>query len=242
MSKIDAKLHWNNVYRTTNYSKTVTDRSATVLGAATDFFGDLRGKRLLEIGCGGGAASLHFARLGAEVVAVDISDTAVEHLKGEMQRQGLTTVSPQVCDAMNISSLGQFDAVFGSMILHHIEPFSQFAGILFQTLTPGGKAFFWENNAHSRLLVWCRENLVGRFGIPKHGDNDEFPLTPDELDELKARFQVRVEYPELFLFRMISIYLLRGHARKAFDAIDEYFYSKNMFLKYSYRQYLMLTK
>jgi 2-polyprenyl-3-methyl-5-hydroxy-6-metoxy-1,4-benzoquinol methylase len=94
MSKIGAKLHCNNVYRTTNYSKTVTDRSATVLGAATDFFGDLRGKRLLEIGCGGGAASLHFARLGAEVVAVDISDTAVEHLKGEMQRQGLIPTAP----------------------------------------------------------------------------------------------------------------------------------------------------
>jgi hypothetical protein len=117
---------------------------------------------------------------------------------------------------MNISSLGQFDAVFGSMILHHIEPFSQFAGILFQTLTPGGKAFFWENNAHSRLLVWWRENLVGRFGIPKHGDQDEFPLTPDELDELQARFQVRVEYPELFLFRLISIYLLRGSGIPSF--------------------------
>ena len=63
MSKIEARLHWNHVYRTTNYSKNVTDRSATILDRATDFFGDLRGKRLLEIGCGGGAASLHFARL-----------------------------------------------------------------------------------------------------------------------------------------------------------------------------------
>jgi cyclopropane fatty-acyl-phospholipid synthase-like methyltransferase len=61
MSKIEARLHWNHVYRTTNYSKNVTNRSATILDRATDFFGDLRGKRLLEIGCGGGAQGRRMA-------------------------------------------------------------------------------------------------------------------------------------------------------------------------------------
>ena len=39
---------------------------------------DLRGRRLLDAGCGTGALALEAARRGAEVVAVDLSPTLVE--------------------------------------------------------------------------------------------------------------------------------------------------------------------
>src|SRR5215470_3431964 len=40
--------------------------------------GDLRGKRVLDIGCGDGGNSALFAKLGARVVGVDISPGAIE--------------------------------------------------------------------------------------------------------------------------------------------------------------------
>lgn len=241
MGTAETKAHWNHVYQKADYSTATTPQAEVVWRAAVSFFGELRGRRLLEIGCGPGASSLYFAQRGAEVVATDISENAIQHLRSEAEQLGVTRLHPLVCDAMDIGSLGRFDAVFGSMILHHIEPFPKFADTLAQVLDPKGKAFFWENNARSRLLIWCRKHLVGRFGIPKHGDTEEFPLTSDEIEELKARFRVTIEYPELLLFRLIPIYLFRGRAIPLFAAIDAAFYRRGLLVEYSYRQYLMLT-
>jgi len=59
----------------------------------------------------------------------------------------------------------------------------------------GGRAFFYENSAMSSLLVWFRQHVVGRWWVPKCGDEEEFPLTPGEVDMLRRAFAVRVAYP-----------------------------------------------
>ena len=80
--------------------------------------------------------------------------------------------------AQDISKLGKVDFIFGSMILHHIEPFDEFARSLSNVIKPGGKGFFWENSARSKTMIWFRQNMVGKLWLPKYGDQDEFPLTP----------------------------------------------------------------
>ncbi|MFO0074318.1 MAG: methyltransferase domain-containing protein, partial [Gemmatimonas sp.] len=40
---------------------------------------DLHGKRVLDAGCGTGTASIELAQRGAEVVAIDLSPTLVQH-------------------------------------------------------------------------------------------------------------------------------------------------------------------
>ncbi len=42
---------------------------------------DLRGKRVLDAGCGTGALSVEAARRGAHVIAIDLSPTLVEHAR-----------------------------------------------------------------------------------------------------------------------------------------------------------------
>jgi len=106
-------------------------------------------------------------------------------------------VKPTCASALALDDIEQVDFVFGSMILHHIEPFEQFANQLRRVLKPGGKAFFFENSAASRLLVWFRQNIVGKLWVPKYGDKDEFPLMPQEIDQLRKRFQVMIIYPEM---------------------------------------------
>ena len=130
--------------------------------------------------------------------------------------------------------------VFGSMILHHLEPFAEFAARLRRAMPPQAKAFFWENNARSRLLIWFRNHVIGKLWIPKHGDPDEHPLTPCEVDELRKRFELDVEYPELALFRMIPLYLLRGRCMPPFAWLDRVCYRLPAIRRYSYRQYLLL--
>jgi len=137
--------------------------------------------------------------------------------------------------------LEKVDYVFGSMILHHIESFQEFSKILRDEIKPGGKAFFWENNAQSKIMIWFRQNIVGKLWVPKYGDPEEFPLTPSKIDELRNVFKVEIEYPELLYFRMISFYIFRGRFMKPFQMLDNYFYRFPKFRKNSYRQYLFLS-
>ncbi len=210
------------------------------LQRAAQHFGALQGGTLIDVGAGRGATSLYFASKGANVISVDQSAVAVRNLADYCTQRGIRNIKPVQLSAFEISKVGPVDFVFGAMILHHLEPFTDFAQELSRTLKPGGKAFFFENNARSELMIWFREHLVGKLWVPKYGDPDEFPLTPTEVDELRKHFEVRVEIPELVLFRLISLYLLRNRMRAPFDWADRVGYRFAGLRKYSYQQYLCL--
>ncbi len=231
------KLYTNDPDRVGTPSQQV----ALAVDSAIAYFGDLNGKTLVDIGCGNGDFSLAFAKRGANVIAVDNSRVGVETLKKRCERLGVTNVTPVVCDAMAIDSLGPCDFVFGAMILHHLEPFDQFCVALKRCMKSGGKGFFWENNAASRLLIWFRTHVVGRLWVPKWGDSQEFPLTPDEVDMLKKHVDVRVVYPNMTFFVLFSSYILKDHFSKPFVAMDKWLFKRNLLVKYSYQQYLYLT-
>ncbi len=236
---------WNNIFAQGANRKyrlvEFPDLSHPVLNAALKHFGNVAGKRLLDLGCGNGAASLFFAHHGAEVLSVDFSEVAIRNLGDFCQSQHVETITPVRLAAQEIATLGSVDFIYGSMILHHIEPFQEFAKTLRNSIHDGGKAFFHENNATSKLLIWFRQNVVGKLWVPKYGDPDEFPLTPREVDELRKHFEVRVEVPELFYFRLISTYLLRSHFNKPFEMLDAFCYRFRMLRKRSYYQYLFLS-
>lgn len=207
---------------------------------ALAYFGDVRGKRILDIGCGNGGTSLMLARGGGEVLALDTSQVAVDNLNTLAREQGIRNVIAVRADAMQIGELGGFDYVFGSLILHHIEPFDEFASLLGQSIRRGGRAFFFENNAASDLLIWFREHIVGRLWVPRCGDGIEFPLTPAEIDMLRRHFSVEIRVPEMVFFQLASTYLLKRRLQGVTRAIDAQLFRWNLGRKYSYRQYVML--
>ena len=49
--------------------------------------GDLRGKRVLDLGCGTGAAAIGFAHQGAIVIALDASDARLTHARERAERE-----------------------------------------------------------------------------------------------------------------------------------------------------------
>lgn len=242
---VNATQFWDDIFAQgtgAEYSRVEMPNPADpILGRAARHFGDVHGRTLIDLGCGRGASSLYFASLGANVISVDLSANAVRNLREYCAAQAIRNVKSAQLSALEIGSLGPVDFVFGSMILHHIEPFSRFVGALRAVLPAGGKAFFWENNARSSLMIWFRQHVVGKLWVPKHGDPDEFPLTPEEVDQLGAFFTLEIEYPELVLFRMISRYLFRGHCMQPFEALDRFGYRFAALRKYSYHQYLCLS-
>lgn len=248
LSSIDTQTvaFWDDLFsqgESCSYTRVeMPDAQDAKLLRAHRHFGDVTGKTVLDVGCGRGATSLFFAQHGAQVISIDISAVAIDNLKRYCAENQIPNVTAIQMPAQRINELGPVDFVFGAMILHHIEPFAEFAQTLRQTLKPGGKAFFWENNASSSFMMWCREHIAGRFGIPKHGDAKEHPLTPDEVHTLDAHLDVEVEYPELLYFRMCSTYFLGGRFEAPFKALDDFFYRYPQFRKRSYRQYLLCTR
>ena len=85
---------------------------------------DLRGRRVLDAGCGTGAFAVEAARRGAEVVAVDISPTLVglARERAAAQSSGEGRVSFRVGDMLD-PALGRFDHVVAmDSLIHYALP------------------------------------------------------------------------------------------------------------------------
>jgi magnesium-protoporphyrin O-methyltransferase len=92
---------------------------ATMLSWLPD---DLRGRRVLDAGCGTGAMSFELARRGAEVLAIDLSprlvDIARQRLPADVNAQLIDFRSGDMLD----EALGYFDHVVAMDSLIHYEP------------------------------------------------------------------------------------------------------------------------
>jgi magnesium-protoporphyrin O-methyltransferase len=80
---------------------------------------DLRGKRVLDAGCGTGTFSVDAARRGAHVIAIDLSPTLVQHAQERLPKDlGEGSIEFHVGDLLD-PSLGRFDHVVAMDSLIH---------------------------------------------------------------------------------------------------------------------------
>lgn len=84
--------------------------------------GDLRGRRVLDAGCGTGALAVEAARRGAEVLAIDLSPTLVDLARERTPRfDSGGSIEFRAGDMLD-PALGRFDHVVGMDSLIHYEP------------------------------------------------------------------------------------------------------------------------
>jgi ubiquinone/menaquinone biosynthesis C-methylase UbiE len=101
--------------------------------------GELKGKRLLELGCGRGTSSIFQAvRNGLEVVPTDYSEGAVAIASRNMQKYGVPGQAMQA-DIFNLPfPAGSFDAVISLGVMEHIEQVADAYCEMRRMLRPGG--------------------------------------------------------------------------------------------------------
>ncbi|MDH4141413.1 MAG: class I SAM-dependent methyltransferase [Chloroflexota bacterium] len=144
-----------------------------------EFLGDLRGRRVVEYGCGLGSLTVLLARSGAKVSAFDLSESSVEVARERARTMGLGdrvefTVAPgedlPYADA-------SFDIAFGKAVLHHLEPVAG-ARELSRILRPGGRAAFSEPLGTNPLVAFARDHLP----YPnKHERGADIPLRREDI-------------------------------------------------------------
>lgn len=168
----------------------------------------LRGSRVLEVGCGAGVWTRNLAELGAEVYHFDLAETIVEQA-----RQAAAPFPTQgfVADMHHLPfPKDSFDAIFGSMVMHHTEDHQGFGRELSRVLKTSGRAVFHENSARNPFLLFARRWVVGKFGVPRYSSPGEHPLRPEEIENFSRAFAFRrTHIGRMMLIQLAVKYLFR---------------------------------
>jgi predicted nicotinamide N-methyase len=99
----------------------------------------LRGRRVLEIGCGLGLPGIVAAAAGAEVTFVDGARPALAFVRATLRANGLRAAL--VCaDYRTLSPAARFDLVLAAEVAYEPERFDDLAATLARHLAPAGAA------------------------------------------------------------------------------------------------------
>jgi len=170
------------------------------------FFGDLRGKRVLEIGGRDARMSTFFALLGAQVVMVD--KRADPEGPAELQKWNVADRVRLIQTTGGFEEIRgeQFDAVFTKSVLWCIEDLAGFLDQIDAHLAKDGKVGFAENYRGGRLHFWFRRNFIHRgvFDWEKKYRG----ITPEQLNIFREKFA------DLKARRHLSfVYEILGHKK-----------------------------
>ncbi len=154
--------------------------------------GDLRGKYLLDLGCGAGENSVYFATKGARCVAADYSPGMVD-VALKLAAANQVEVEGKVVNAMAIDFPDNtFDMVYASNLLHHIPDPRLAIQEMYRVLKPGGKACFWDPLKHNPVI-----NVYRRIAT-KVRTEDETPLDINIVNFVRSRFS-QTQYDTFWL-------------------------------------------
>jgi ubiquinone/menaquinone biosynthesis C-methylase UbiE len=153
--------------------------------------GDIKGKTILDIGCGAGENSTYFALQGALCTAADLSPGMIEVAIKLAQQYGVE-IQGKVVDAMNIDFPDDsFDIIYAANILHHVDPMRAL-GEMHRVVKPGGKVCFWEPLKHNPIINVYR-NIAKDVRT-----EDEAPLDIAIVKDIRQLFS-QVEYDTFWL-------------------------------------------
>ncbi len=154
---------------------------------AYHLLGDVRGKTVLDYGCGAGENSVLVASHGAEkVFGIDISPELVELGRQRLGLHGFAE-NAELCvgSAHELSFADDsIDVVFGMAILHHLD-LQLSSDEVFRVLKKGGRAIFLEPVRNSKFVRFVR-NLIP-YQSPDVSPFER-PLTDTELEKFAERF------------------------------------------------------
>ena len=194
-------------------------------------FEHFAGKKVLEIGCGFGAASCLFAKGGAEMHSVDLTAAAVAGTSANAKLNGLT-IDVRQMDAQQLEFPdATFDYVFSWGVLHHSHDTQAAFREVSRVLKPGGQGMIMVYNRHSfRYWHFGIQELFFRGGLFR-GETFKSAqrfytdgyyhrhFSPRELRACLATERLRVD-------RTVVTYMDERMFYKWPKAVDDYFKNK----------------
>jgi len=164
---------------------------------------DVRGKKILEIGCGIGVDAEYFAKAGAkQVKAVDLSESCLEVAKKRLKPYKNTVLLLSPFEELKLPQDETFDLIFARGALHHLKLDISMQKIR-DHLKSGGKAVLIEPSSDNPFI-----NLYRKL-TPTKRTEDEAPLSNKVIRDL-SRYGLTVSVYPFILIGLPIVLLMRG--------------------------------
>jgi 2-polyprenyl-6-hydroxyphenyl methylase/3-demethylubiquinone-9 3-methyltransferase len=121
-----------------------------------DGIAGLSGKRVLDVGCGGGILSESMAAMGAEVTGIDMGEAPLEVARLHLLESGLEVDYQRIpAEALADSAPGSFDVVTCMEMLEHVPDPSSVIRACHTLVKPGGHVFFSTINRNPKAYLFA---------------------------------------------------------------------------------------
>lgn len=153
-----------------------------------EWLGDLRGKRVLEIGCGAGnILTMEIARAAGEYVGVDLQADRVRKLEAKLAAAGLRQARAQEGDVLAMDgAVGRFDVIYAGSVLHAFGDIDGAAQALGRLLEPGGVLVAWE----PMKTGWTVRLVRGLYRPFQRNRRWHHPLTVGDVQRWGSHFRL----------------------------------------------------
>ena len=149
----------------------------------TDKSGGLFGKRILDIGCGGGILSESMARRGARVTGIDMGKEPLGVARLHALEQGVELEYRQITAEAHAAEVpGQYDVVTCMEMLEHVPDPASVLRAIATLVRPGGRVFVStiNRNPKSYLMMIIGAEYLMKM-VPKGTHDHKKFITPAEL-------------------------------------------------------------
>ncbi|MCP4746732.1 MAG: class I SAM-dependent methyltransferase [Desulfobacteraceae bacterium] len=211
-------------------------------------FADFRkwkGKKVLEIGCGIGTDTINFARAGAQVTAVDLSE---ESLKVARQRARVFGLADRIrfyrANAEELSNtvpVENYDLVYSFGVIHHtphpqraisqirryLGPDSQFKLMVYHRHS---WKVFWIIATYGKCAFWNADALIARHSEAQTGCPVTYSYTRGSVRKLLAGLEItdsRVDHifswsiPEYIRYQFKKVWYFRWMPTTLFRHMEQ---------------------
>jgi len=188
-----------------------------------------KGMQVLDLGCGDGTTALPAARLGANVLGVDIARNLVEAGNKRAVEQGLTNLKFQEGDATNLEGLPdkEFDlviSIFGAMFAP--KPFDV-AKEMVRVTKPAGRIVMGNWIPNDPTLVAQILKISSAY-TPPPPEGFVSPMTWGDEGKVRERFEAAGISPENISFERATWYFRGDGPPEHLFAIFRTFYGPTM--------------
>ncbi len=155
----------------------------------------LSGKRVLDIGCGGGILAESMARKGAQVTGIDLAEKALKVADLHSLESGVA-VRYELISAEDMAERepGQYDVVTCMEMLEHVPEPSSIVAACAKLVKPGGQVFFSTLNRNPKAYLFAIIGAEYLLQMLPRGTHDYAKfITPAELSQYVRNSGLQVE-------------------------------------------------
>ena len=148
-------------------------------------YADVEGKRIVDVGCGGGILSEGLARQGADVMGIDLSEELIEIADLHGLESGIKVTYKKIsAEALAEQESEGFDHVTCMEMLEHVPDPSSIVSACVKMVKPGGYVFFSTLNRKPKayLMAILGAEYILRM-LPKGTHDYKTFIKPSELSQ-----------------------------------------------------------